>query len=280
MSEGPVGGGERWYAIATTFVAPATFVTALLFYFGYVSSRAELAYFGVDVDALGLGTREYVMRSPQALLVPTLLVLALGAATAALLAGVRSGRLGARALRGLGVAGGVLAAAGLLLVLLYAVLGEWVGYALLTPLVIAAGAALLALTGRVRGHAVSVVVLLVLVAAVSTFWATATLAQWTGRGVAEQTARHLDELPAVVLDTRERLYLRDRVTEEQVLAPPGARRAPEEQSFRYRYYGLRLLVQAGDRMFLVPERWDPSNSTLVFDLSEVRVKYRFVNQPP
>ncbi len=83
-----------------------------------------------------------------------------------------------------------------------------------------------------------------------------------------------------MLDTRERLYLRDTVTEEQVLLPAGADRAPEGQTFRYRYYGLRLLVQSGDRLFLVPERWDPSDSTLVFDMSDVRVKFRFVNQRP
>jgi hypothetical protein len=33
-------------------------------------------------------------------------------------------------------------------------------------------------------------------------------------------------------------------------------------------------------MFLVPERWDSSDSTLVFDMSDVRVKFRFVDQPP
>ena len=278
--ERPSTSWDRWYTIATSFVAPATFVGALLFYFGYVSSRAEYSYFGIDVDTLGLGTRDYVMRSPQALLVPALLLLLLGAATAAILAGFRSGRLGPRATAWLALAGGLLGGAGLALVFLYSWLGDWTGYALLTPLVITAGVGLLAVAGRGRGFPTSVVVLLVLVAVVSTFWATATLAQWTGRGIAENTARHLDDLPAVVLDTRERLYLRDTVTEEQVLLPAGADRAPEGQTFRYRYYGLRLLVQSGDRLFLVPERWDPSDSTLVFDMSDVRVKFRFVNQRP
>ena len=74
--------------------------------------------------------------------------------------------------------------------------------------------------------------------------------------------------------------MRDAVTRQEVLVPRGATEPPEEQTFRYRYYGLRLLVQAGDRMFLVPERWDAGNSTLVFDMSDVRIKYRFVNQPP
>jgi hypothetical protein len=273
-------GWDRWYSIATSFVAPATFVTALLFYFGYVSSRAEYSYFGVDVDTLGLGTREYVMRSPQALLVPALLLLLLGGATAALVAGLRSGRLGDGAALRLVRAGGVVLAVGLVMVFAYAWLGEWTWYALATPLVITAGAGLLAVAGRHRGFPAAVVVFLVLVAAVSIFWASATLAQLTGRGIAMNTARHLDDLPAVVLDTKESLYLRDTVTKEEPLAPAGSGAAPEGQTFRYRYYGLRLLAHSGDLMFLVPERWDPSDSTLVLDLSDVRVKFRFVNQRP
>jgi hypothetical protein len=271
---------DRWYAIGTSFVAPATFISALLFYFGYVSSRSQFAYFGVDVDTLGLDTREYVMRSPQALLVPALLMLLLGAATAALLKGVGSGRVGPRTTRWMAILGGALGAAGLVLVFLYAWLGDWVWYALITPLVITVGFGLLTIVGRRLGFPLSVVVFLTLVTAVTTFWATATLAQWTGRGIAENTARNLDDLPAVVLDTTEPLYLRDAVTTQETLVPSGATEPPDEQTFRYRYYGLRLLVQAGDRMFLVPERWDASNSTLVFDMSDVRIKYRFTNQPP
>ena len=64
---------------ATTFVAPASFFTAVLFYYGYVSSREQYRYFGLDVDTVGLSTRDYVMRSPQPLLVPVLLVTVIGA---------------------------------------------------------------------------------------------------------------------------------------------------------------------------------------------------------
>jgi hypothetical protein len=271
---------ERWLTLATTFIAPVTFVTALLFYFGYVSSRAQYSYFGVDVDALGMGTREFVMRSPQGILVPGLLVILLGAATAGGVAVFRSGRVGRRATTVTAAAGGLLLAVGLVLVFAYPVVGGWTGYGLLTPLVLASGASLVALAGRQLGLPLAVVALLVVFIVVSTFWATATLAQWTGRGIARHTALHLDDLPAVVLDTPERLYLRDGVTKEVVLAPAEGAEPEEGQTFRYRYYGLRLLVQAGDRMFLVPDRWTPSNSTLVFDLDDVRVKFRFVDQPP
>ena len=70
---------EQWVNIGATIVAPTTLLGALLFYFGYVSSRSQHAYFGVDVDTIGLSTRDYIMRSPQPLLVP-LLVLTLGGA--------------------------------------------------------------------------------------------------------------------------------------------------------------------------------------------------------
>jgi hypothetical protein len=33
-------------------------------------------------------------------------------------------------------------------------------------------------------------------------------------------------------------------------------------------------------MFLVPERWTPSDSTYLVPLGDVRVRFRFVDQPP
>ena len=85
-----------------------------------------------------------------------------------------------------------------------------------------------------------------LTVAAAVFWTNATLAQWSGTGLGQEQASRLDELPRVVLDTRERLYLRNADVSEAVL------QTEEGQTFRYRYRGLRLLVQNGDRMFLVP----------------------------
>ena len=68
---------DKWWSFGSTIIAPATLLSTLLFYFGYVSSRAQFRYFGLDVDTVGLSTQDYVMRSPQALLVP-LLALSLG----------------------------------------------------------------------------------------------------------------------------------------------------------------------------------------------------------
>jgi len=265
---------ERWYAVATNFVAPATFVTALLFYFGYVSSRAEYAYFGVDVDTIGLSTRDFVMRSPQALLVPVLLLTVLGAVLLALV------RLLDRHLPtddGVGWiqrSGWAVVGLGAVMVLGYRWIGGWAPYGLVTPLVLAAGLLVLAWVWQRTGARGAAVALAVIAGGVCLFWAMATLAEWTGTGVAKRTARNFDELPAVVLDTKEPLYLTDGVVQET--------RLPKEadQQFGYRYRGFRLLIQAGDRMFLVPEHWTPSGSTLMVPTDDVRVRFRFVNDPP
>jgi hypothetical protein len=264
---------ERWYSLATTFVAPATFLSALLFYFGYVSSRAQYRYFGLDVDTLGLSTQDYVMRSPQALLVPALLLTALGVAGLVVRRALDDRELSPRAVRLLRVAAAVPAVAGVVLLVGYRWLGGWVWYGMATPLLLAGALVVLAWLWHRTGQRGAAAFALLAVAT-CLFWATATLAQWTGLGAAQRTARHLDQLPAVVIDTTERLYLTGGIVEETRLA------AEEGQQFRYRYRGFRLLIQAGDRMFLVPSRWSPGGSTVLLELGDVRARFRFVNRPP
>jgi hypothetical protein len=278
------GGGElhRWYAIATTFVAPATLVSALLFYFGYVSSRAQYAYFGVDVDTLGLGTRDYVMRSPQVLLVPALVLTLGGAGLLVVHHVMRRRRLPSTALRvGVGAAG-VLLLGGLVLLFGFRWFGDHRAYGVVTPASIAAGVALAVELARWHardtggpGLRPGVWLLTLLAIGTSLFWLTATVAESSGLGVARRSARQLDRLPMVILDTQERLYLTDGVVRETALPTDAG------QVFRYRYRGLHLLVQGEDRMLLVPERWTPNNSTLLVPLDgSVRVQFRFVDQPP
>ena len=72
-------GFEKWMGFLSSFVAPLTLVTALLFYFGYVSTREFFRYFGVDVDIIGLSSQEFVMRSPGALFIPVMVLTLLAA---------------------------------------------------------------------------------------------------------------------------------------------------------------------------------------------------------
>jgi hypothetical protein len=290
---------------AASVVAPLSVLTALLFYFGYASSRAQYEYFGIDVDTIGLSTQDYVMRSPEPLLTP-LLVLVLLAVVVALVhdrvhrrvqaaltdakdadprvAAVARHRLqrGSRRARAVVVTGDALLLVGVLLLVAFPWWGDWAYYTLVTPLLMAAGTGL-ALYGRRIARSLEpgqppsglVTVVLSVLLVVSVFWATATFAEWSGRGAAREVARHLDRLPAVILDTTERLNLTSSGVRESALPPD------EGQTFRYRYRDLRLLIQGEDRLFLVPETWDASNSTLVVPMGDsVRLQFRFVNDPP
>ena len=282
---------ERWIRSSATIIAPATALSALLFYFGYVSARSQYEYFGVDVDTIGLGTQDYIMRSPQPLLAPLLVLTLVGAGVLALHTAVRrwittapAGVL--RLARGFGIAGPALLGAGVVLLVIYTQLRDWALYNLVTPLLIALGAALTAYGARIRRLAAgtehgspltrrtSSALIYVLIAA-GIFWTTATVAQWTGRGLAQYQAQNLNRLPSVIVDTKERLYLRSPGVEETVL--PDS----QGQTFHYRYRRLRLLIHGHDRMFLVPDTWSASNSTLIVAMDgSVRVQFQFQNQRP
>jgi hypothetical protein len=253
---------ERWLSIGGSIVAPVTAISTLLFYFGYVSTREEYLYFGLDVDTIGLTTQDFVMRSGQPLLVP-LIVLPLLAAAAVL--GARRLRpwLLAHTRRGATI-GAVLLGIGLVLLLAYAVAGEWPYYPLVTPLVLAFGAMVTAYSLGLSQAPVPARVALWLVVVAAVFWANATVAQWSGAGLAREQGAHLEVLPQVVVDTKERLYLRSPDISESAL--PSA----EGQQFAFRYRGWRLLIQKGDRMFLVPCRpsgdqcsWRPGSPTIL-----------------
>ena len=255
-----------------------TLLSALLFYFGYVSSSSEYAYFGVDVDTIGLSTQGYIMRSPQTLLVP-LLVLPLAAAGFLTLNAAIRRRIASRVASTADEAntakpdgdparhtdhirhmvqwsrlfGLAVLTIGVILLFTYPYLHGWAWYGLVTPPLIALGAGIIAYASRLLtflqrlqeqqapgtakdagpnrarlaqedGSAVArriASALIYVVIAASIFWATATVAQASGRAIAQNAARHFDDLPSVILDTKERLFLHDPGIEETVLPPSG-----------------------------------------------------------
>ena len=316
---------EHWASLIGTIAAPITILGALLFYFGYVSSASEYAYFGINVDTIGLSTQAYIMRSPQTLLVP-LLVLTLASAgfltlnaavhkriTAAVttdasaIQAQRVKRIKHRAQRSR-LFGLAAVAVGFIMLFGYQYMRDWPIYGLVTPLLIGIGAGIVAYTshilnllhrlegqqrwgaakdsqsawsmhdqdgGSLLARRTAGVFVYVLIAA-SVFWATATVAQWSGRGLAEYAAIHFDALPSVILDTKEQLWLHD---------PPPVEvttlHTSEGQTFHYRYRGLRLLIVGQDRMFLVPAVWSPHDTTLIVPLDgSVRIQFQFENQAP
>src|SRR5262249_35462545 len=74
----PFAGFSRLTRIFGQFVAPTTVLTALLFYFGFMHVYWFFHYFGIDSTLLGPSTRDYVMRSVDALWIPLISVAAVG----------------------------------------------------------------------------------------------------------------------------------------------------------------------------------------------------------
>jgi hypothetical protein len=270
---------ERWVSFAAGIITPVTLLSALLFYFGYVSARAQYEYFGIDVDTIGLSTQDYVMRSPQPLLVPLLVITLLAVAGLLLHNAVHPTAVAVRRAARITTVVLVLGVVGLVT---YPLIGRLPYYALVVPAVIGLSAAVLAYLTYLRrkadptlGPQRILIALLAVVTITCAFWATATTAQYSGRGLAKSDARQLNRFPVVILDTKERLALRSPGIEETAL------RAGAGQTFNYRYRGLRLLVVGEDRLFLVPQNWTASNTTLVLPLdSSVRVQFQFQNDPP
>ena len=201
------------------------------------------------------------MRSPQPLLVPLLvLTLLAGGFLAAHLAARRRAAVHPSfrsVAKGLVAVGLILLGLGVALLFGYAVIGDWAYYPLSTPLILAAGGTLAAygittirwMDKRAEDTSVrsafagpAVLISLWLAVAASLFWATATLAQWSGRGLAKEQARNFGELPSVIVDSKQRLFL-----------PAGTGVAERDltgeadgQAFRYRYWNLRLLIHGRD----------------------------------
>ncbi|TDD58112.1 hypothetical protein E1263_20445 [Kribbella antibiotica] len=270
---------ERWVSFAAGIVTPVTLISALLFYFGYVSARSQYEYFGIDVDTIGLSTQDYVMRSPQPLLVPLLVITLLAVAALLVHNAIHPTAIAVRRSTRVIVVALLLGVIGLLT---YPLLGQMPYYALVVPVVIGLSSAALAYATYLRSRLEPasrpprvLIVLLAVVTVTTAFWATATTAQYSGRGLAKSDARNLDRFPVVILDTKEKLALRSPGLEETAL------QSGKGQTFNYRYRGLRLLVVGENRLFLVPQNWTASNTTVVVPFNDsVRVQFLFENDPP
>lgn len=248
--------------VAGSVVAPTTFVTGLLVYFGWSHAFWFFHYFGVHATLLELTTQDYLMRSADGLFVPitTLACLAIAGIWAQRLARrwiparvlERIHRLVADHSGGIGFA---LAAAGLWGVLADTPLEVNV---VVSPLCLGAGAMLLthgARTGRARSPASAPTwvttwawVAMFVLTGLSLFWVAHDYSADVGITRATQLERELADEPSVWLYSAQRLAVGARGVREVACGDDDA-------AFRFRYDGLKLVMQAGDQYVFLPDGW-------------------------
>jgi hypothetical protein len=261
--------------ILGAIVAPTTLLAALLYYFGWSHAYWFCNYFGVNSTVLGFTSTDYMMRSVDALFVPLIV-----AASAALLAvwchALLRARLAAgsrpRALRVLvpaaAAVGGVLVLGGFLSVFTTTVLSE---HLVAAPLSLGFGVLLLVYTIRVwrlvtdkhtaasnsRGWAAIAewAVVFVLVG-LSLFWAATDYSAAVGRSRAIHFVTGLPSYPNVVIYSERGLSLH----------APGVRELrckDTDAAYRFRYDGLKLLLESGDEYLFLPTEWTPANGIAI-----------------
>jgi hypothetical protein len=292
---------NRWLGIVGLVVAPTTLITSLLYYFGYVSTRKNLLYFGIDPDAVGYTTSDYVANSVGIVFALTLGLLAVFAAV--LLAGLYIRRLAAAG-RGTPVmrwAAGALITLGAAatVVVLVGVRRGFFGVDLprltvdqqraVTPAALGGAAILLAGFWMLKAlepsdsqrrrvtveRALVAIAVVVVVAAV--FWATNIFATKAGEIDGKNAAADLWwRQNTVVLDTTERLNVDGALIKE---TPLGSTSPAEATTFRYQC--LRALVVRGDQWVLVPAKWtDPGGIAMILTAnSSNRITVKRIEDP-
>jgi hypothetical protein len=270
---------NKWVGVIGLFIAPTTIITSVCYYFGYIWTRKYLSYFGIDSNAIGYTSSDYVLKSVNVLFAP-ILVLVLGSA-AALWAVAYTRRLAQqeRGTRVIHVAGWVAVGIGVALTG-RGVVGvirphlEVIHGTLLTALALCAGPVALVvgcwLLSAVRSPTTPELFtnarLMSLVAAgavivMALFWLTNIFATDYGESEAKSTAAELwSKETGVTLYTNERLGAPSNLVVESSVSdvdPAEAAQPVVASGGAFRYLCLRALLVRADRWVLVPARWTP-----------------------
>ncbi|MEU4488891.1 hypothetical protein AB0H94_29105 [Streptomyces purpurascens] len=246
-------------AILKLVVAEASFIAALMFYVGLIYTNRYYRNFHLSPSSLGFGFSEYVVESLQVLSRPVLsTVVALLLLTSAPHFVRRlplTSRLRRRAAAMWGAVAGqywLVVAVGFVLFLLWRIEPYWAA-----PATVAAGLLMgqsrAALRGRGQGLLERAVPLFAAMAFL--LLAITLLAAQLGDREAKQAARHVVRWPGVVLFSTERLSL---------TGPPGLKADDlgPGTHLRYRYTGLRLLIERSGHYYVVPVGWNAATDSV------------------
>ena len=295
------GGAEGGTGLQSTLetlslvVGPTTLLTALLFYFGWVHTRALYGFFGIDLSTLDFSTEDYLLRSIVPVLPPLILTVAFALGVMWLYSSLYRIGVGDR-VRTLTRASRSTMAAGFLLTL-FGLIGvskvldtvcigslcPWQA-PFATPVAIMLGPVTLGYGVRLRRivadkrtdrneprwQARAILILLSLMVALGAFGLFGDWAARRGTERAEGIARAMAcyNLGAVVYSKQE-LPLEGNGVTQTTLQGNNA-------DYRFRYAGLVLFIRSGNKLFLLPERWSPMNGsvTVLPESDSILVEYK------
>ncbi|WP_049558413.1 hypothetical protein [Nonomuraea sp. SBT364] len=282
----------RLWSVTAHVVTPTTIVAALMVYFGSVRTNTFFSSLGVDQSLLGLSIQDYALRSVASTIEPLAMVL-LAVLVALPAHALLVRRMAARpavmrrfviVLDVFGFAAVVVGVLGLAGWVELKVRGPVAPISLgLGVLALGYGASLRALAHpRPPGYAEPAGVravrraIFVALLALLLLWSVAGYAQLRGLAAVEQLRRGPGLLPGVVIYAPNRLYLEGPGVTES--------RLPDETAeFHYRYAGLRLLIRANQRYFLLPACWataSQSRAIALHDDPSIRLEFFHVTTPP
>jgi hypothetical protein len=260
--------------------APATLVTALVYWLGFELVDARSAYFGIGTGVLGYSTNDYLVRGAEAGVVPIFVLFTAALVMIFLHAGVTALTRHAddvawlhRTAAGVALAGVLVFVVGL--IGLFSPLPPPLDWYLLRPVLLAGGPLLAIEAARVMKrrlrdqHARMAAVAVAGLVALSAFWAMSIYADALGRGRAMALgAAVTEQLPAVRVYSERSLGVADTVAHAEQLTGPDER-------YPHRYTGLRLLVVSGGKYFLVPDGWTRARGTVLVlpDTPDIRVEF-------
>jgi hypothetical protein len=252
---------SRAFKVIAAVVANTTLFTSLLYFFGLVATQVFFAHFRVHYTLLGQTADEILGRGVDGLFVP------LSGLAGAVLAGALVFRLlrvrlsdrgWANLLRyGTPVAGVV--GVGCLAVAVPAALdpGSFSAYPGLPGLGFALGVVLLVLAWRrwnpgpgrsFRGVAVVETVLTFLLVSIGLFWAVGDYSASVGVRRGYEVEARVPAMPSVVVYSAQGLNLAGDGVRQTRCAQPDA-------AYKYRYDGLKLLLQSGGQYVFLPATW-------------------------
>jgi hypothetical protein len=275
MTTAEAGHGGRLWQAAQDLLAvlgPVTVITGLFYYFGRASTESFYDYFGVSVSVLNLPTATYLTGTADTVFRPLATVLLLAVA-ALLLNLLLRHRIRAqphlwrrRVTAGLFVTSVLLTCVSLLglyasfpavvaaLALVAAVLlfeyGVWTA-----PPDDSRVATIQASAALLRYGLMTAVVL------VAVFWAVTVTAHQRGERRARLVEGALLSLPQAVVYSEKNLQLSGPYVQATPLTGPHT-------AYRFRYNGLRPLVYANGRWFLLPAGWHHDNGATVIVIQD------------